>query len=59
MMATCHCWSRTTRKERVYEMYEEYEVESIRNSTVFAKESKTGQLPEICLPVAESTWEPT
>ena len=67
MMATCHCWSRTTRKERVYEtyktykmyeMYEEYEVESIRNSTVFAKESKTGQLPEICLLVAESTWEP-
>ena len=38
----------------MYKMYEEYEVESIRNSTVFAKESKAGHLPEICLPVAES-----
>ena len=67
MIAICHYWSMTTRKERVYktyetykmyEMYEEYEVESIRNSTVFAKKSKTGQLSEICLPVAKSTWEP-
>ena len=33
---------------------EEYEMDGIRNSTVFAKESKAGHLPEICLPVAES-----
>ena len=38
-----------------YKMYEEYEVESIWNNTVFAKESKAGHLPKICLPVAKST----
>ena len=40
---------------KMYGMYEEYKVEGIRNSTVFAKESKAGHLPEICLSVAEST----
>ena len=37
---------------------EEYKVEGIRDSTVFAKESEARHLPEICLPGAESTWEP-
>ena len=31
---------------------EEYEVEGIRDSTVFAKESKAGHQPETCLPGA-------
>ena len=39
----------------MYEMYKEYKVESIRNSMVFAKESKSGHLPEIYLPIAKNT----
>ena len=33
---------------------EEYEVEGIRDSTVFAKESEASRLPEICLSGAAS-----
>ena len=64
----------TTRKERVDEKVteldfeagnsEEYEVEAIRNSTVYARESE-GNLPGLyylvtwkCYPKEENTWEP-
>ena len=46
---------------KMYEMYEEYEVESIWDSTVFAKESEVGHFQAGDLPPwcdNRSTWEP-
>ena len=39
---------------KMFKIYEEYKVEIIRNSTVFAKESKANHLLKICLPIIES-----
>ena len=44
----------------MYKMYEEYEVEDIWGSTVFAKEPEAGHLPAGDLPPgydSRSTWE--
>ena len=64
----------TTRKERVEKVpeldagdnSEEYEVEAIRDSAVYAEESESGQLPGLYYLVAwkrypeeENTWEPS
>ena len=63
----------TTRKGRVHEAEEldagddsgEYEVEAIRDSAVYARESESGHLPGLYYlvswkgyPEEENTWEP-